>query len=74
MNALVLGLILLIWLFAGYKIYGSWIERKLVVPDDSVPTPAHELRDGVDYSPAKTPVLFGHHFSSIAGAGPIVGP
>lgn len=74
MNALVLGLILLICLFAGYKIYGSWIERKLVVPDDSVPTPAHELRDGVDYSPAKTPVLFGHHFSSIAGAGPIVGP
>lgn len=67
-------MILLLWLFAGYKIYGSWIERQLVLPDDSVPTPAHELRDGVDYSPAKTPLLFGHHFSSIAGAGPIVGP
>jgi len=73
-NALVLGSVLLIWLFAGYRIYGSWIERKLVVPDDSVPTPAHKLKDGVDYSPAKTPLLFGHHFSSIAGAGPIVGP
>jgi carbon starvation protein len=73
-NALVLGLILLFWFFAGYKIYGSWIEKKLVAPDDSKVTPAHELRDGVDYSPAKTPVLFGHHFSSIAGAGPIVGP
>lgn len=74
MNALVLGLALLVWLFLGYKIYGSWIERRVVVPDDSRPTPAHELRDGVDYAPAKTPLLFGHHFSSIAGAGPIVGP
>ena len=38
------------------------------------PTPAHRMEDGVDYVPAKAPVLMGHHFSSIAGAGPITGP
>ena len=42
--------------------------------DDSIKTPAIEKEDGVDYSPARASVLFGHHFSSIAGAGPIVGP
>jgi carbon starvation protein len=42
--------------------------------DNDNPTPAHTQTDGVDYVPAKTPVLLGHHFASIAGAGPIVGP
>ncbi|MDE5717690.1 MAG: carbon starvation protein A, partial [Lachnospiraceae bacterium] len=42
--------------------------------DSRKPTPAHEMEDGVDYVPAKAPVLMGHHFSSIAGAGPITGP
>ena len=42
--------------------------------DNSKPTPAHTMQDGVDYVPAKAPVLLGHHFSSIAGAGPINGP
>ncbi len=74
MNALIWAIIVLIWLFLGYKIYGRFIESRLVEPDDSKATPAHSKRDGVDFSPAKTPLLFGHHFSSIAGAGPIVGP
>jgi carbon starvation protein len=74
MNALILGAFVLLWLFFGYKIYGSRIEKKVINPDDSTPTPANALYDGVDYHPARTSLLFGHHFSSIAGAGPIIGP
>ncbi len=60
-------------LFLGYVIYGSWLSKQWGV-DNSKPTPAHTMQDGVDYVPAKAPVLLGHHFSSIAGAGPINGP
>ena len=60
-------------LLLGYRIYGRFLERQFEV-DPSRPTPANTMADGVDYVPAKAPVLFGHHFSSIAGAGPIVGP
>ena len=42
--------------------------------DDSRPTPAHRLKDGVDYHPTSRLVLFGHHFAAIAGPGPLVGP
>lgn len=56
-----------------YKVYGGWMERRLDAMDERL-TPAHTLRDGVDYEPAADAVVFGHHFSSIAGAGPIVGP
>lgn len=58
---------------AAYKLYGGWMERKLDVMDERR-TPAHTLRDGVDYEPSPDALVFGHHFSSIAGAGPIVGP
>lgn len=61
------------FLFLAYRLYSPFIARILGL-DASRPTPAHVLKDGVDYCPAKLPVLFGHHFSSIAGAGPIVGP
>jgi carbon starvation protein len=74
MNTLIIAFILIAWLILGYKIYGSFIEKKVVQADKSRMTPAQELRDGIDYSPAKKPLLFGHHFSSIAGAGPILGP
>ncbi|UCE67277.1 MAG: carbon starvation protein A [Candidatus Zixiibacteriota bacterium] len=74
MNSLVLGAFALLALYLGYKFYGGYIERKLIRPDDNYPTPAFTRNDGVDYSPARTPMLFGHHFSSIAGAGPIIGP
>ncbi|MBD3170160.1 MAG: carbon starvation protein A [candidate division Zixibacteria bacterium] len=74
MNALLWAIIVVIWLISGYKIYGRFIDQRLVEPDDHKQTPAHSKNDGVDYSPAKTSLLFGHHFSSIAGAGPIVGP
>ncbi len=61
------------FLFAVYKVYGGWMERRLDAMDERL-TPAHTMRDGVDYEPAPDAVVFGHHFSSIAGAGPIVGP
>lgn len=60
--------------FVVYHSYGRAIDRYLVEPDGKRPTPAHTLRDNVDYHPANPFFLFGHHFSSIAGAGPILGP
>lgn len=56
-----------------YKVYGSYMAR-LYNLDDSVKTPAEAMYDGIDYCPAHPAVLLGHHFASIAGAGPIVGP
>jgi carbon starvation protein len=67
-------LVTAIVLFAlAYRIYGGWIAGKLGL-NDQLAVPSEFMYDGTDYVPAKTPVLFGHHFSSIAGAGPIVGP
>ena len=60
-------------LFIGYITYGKWLANQWGIDEKKV-TPSHELEDGVDYVPAKAPVLLGHHFSSIAGAGPINGP
>lgn len=57
-----------------YFTYGKRLETTTVKANDENKTPAHRMYDGVDYVPAKTPVLFGHHFASIAGAAPIIGP
>ena len=73
MNAMLVVIVGIIILVAGYIFYGGWLAKQWGV-DDSKVTPAHELEDGMDYVPAKAPVLMGHHFSSIAGAGPINGP
>jgi len=73
MNLLILVLIALVVFAIALKTYGGYL-GKLVGLDDSKKTPAHTMTDGVDYVPAKAPVLMGHHFASIAGGGPIVGP
>ena len=73
MNAVVILLIGIAVLVIAYVTYGKWLADQWGV-DPSKTTPAHEMEDGVDYVPAKAPVLLGHHFSSIAGAGPINGP
>lgn len=73
MNSLTLLLISALILFIGYICYGGYLAKKWGV-DDTRKTPAHTKYDGIDYVPAKSPVLLGHHFASIAGAGPIVGP
>ena len=73
MNAAIILIISLVALILGYIFYGGWLAKQWGI-DPSRVTPSHELEDGLDYSPAKAPVLMGHHFSSIAGAGPINGP
>ena len=60
-------------LIAAYRFYGSFVYKKFGL-DDSRKAPSHTHRDGVDYEPSKPIVVLGHHFASIAGAGPIVGP
>jgi len=74
MNTLLLLVICVAVLVCGYIFYGKYLCKQWGVGEGSGQTPAHELEDGVDYCPAKAPVLMGHHFSSIAGAGPINGP
>ncbi len=73
MNGFILLVISLVILGLGYKVYGDWLCQKWGLDDKNV-TPAHRMEDGVDYVAAPVPVLMGHHFSSIAGAGPITGP
>lgn len=58
----------------AYNTYGRWLARKIFALQPDAPTPSHTLQDGRDYVPTNRMVLFGHHFTSIAGTGPIVGP
>ena len=74
MSGLVLLVIGIAVLICGYIFYGRWLCKQWGVGESTEPTPAHTLRDDVDYVPAPAAVLMGHHFSSIAGAGPITGP
>src|SRR5512136_822079 len=57
----------------AYITYGRFIARQMNL-GDTYKTPAHEINDGVDYVPARAPLLIGQHFSAISAAGPIVGP
>ncbi len=74
MNAVVLLVVGVAILVAGYIFYGGWLAKQWGLGENKEETPAHTMEDGQDYVPAKAPVLMGHHFSSIAGAGPINGP
>lgn len=74
MHALTLIIVSLLVFALAYRFYAKFIITKILVFDDSIPTPAHTLRDGRDYDPTNRYVLFGHHFAAIAGAGPLVGP
>ncbi len=71
-----LTIIFLIGVFSfilAYIFYGKYLSKVFKL-DDSIKTPAHVVNDGIDYVPTNPLVLFGHHFSSIAGAGPVLGP
>lgn len=74
MSSLALSLMVLIWFALAYRFYGRFIERTLVKPDPAAVTPANQFNDGLDFSPGKKMFLWGNHFASIAGAGPIIGP
>ena len=73
MTALLIILVAIVLLVIGYVFYGSWLAKQWGI-DPKRKTPALEMEDGVDYVAAPPAVLMGHHFSSIAGAGPINGP
>ncbi len=73
MNILVMMLVAIPALLAGYFFYSRFLSKVMGL-GSLKKTPAHEINDGVDYVPAKMPVLLGHHFASIAGAAPIIGP
>jgi len=73
MSGLILLILSMILFLAGYLFYGRFLAKKFNL-DNSRETPAHTMNDGVDYVPAKPAVLLGHHFASIAGAAPIIGP
>ena len=73
MNVLVIVILGFAVFALASRYYGGWVARKVGV-DPANPTPAQQINDGRDYVPTRISVVFAHHFSSIAGAGPIVGP
>ncbi|CAM3053446.1 carbon starvation protein A [Paracoccus nototheniae] len=74
MNSLVLIGFGLVGILAGWFVYSRFIASRIYQLDESFRTPAHEFRDGIDFVPTNRYVLWGHHFTSVAGAAPIVGP
>ena len=73
MNSVWIIILALVWFYIGYRVYGRFVEKRLKISDKNK-TPASSRKEDVDYSPATKPFLVGHHFASIAGAGPIIGP
>ena len=75
MSSIILVLLGLGIFFLGYRFYSHFIESNIYgINDSDLITPAHEFQDGIDFLPTKRHILFGHHFTSIAGAAPIIGP
>lgn len=74
MNSLLLAAIGVSMMITGYLLYSRFLSRRVFRLSSSFRTPAHELSDGVDFVPTNRFVLWGHHFTSVAGAAPIVGP
>lgn len=74
MNAILLMLLGLGAMFLGYVFYSKFVAEKIFKLDPNFRTPAHEFEDGVDFVPTNKYVLWGHHFTSVAGAAPIIGP
>jgi len=74
MPAIVVAVVVLGLYFAGYRYYSRYLAEKVYALDGEYVTPAHRFADGVDFVPTNKHVVFGHHFTSVAGAAPIVGP
>src|SRR5688572_19363121 len=74
MPAIVVAVTVLALFALGYLTYSRYLAQKVYALDPAFVTPAHEFADGVDFVPTNKHVLFGHHFTSVAGAAPIVGP
>ncbi len=74
MSSILLLIVGLSAFLTGYRIYSKFLASRIYCLDPDFRTPAHEFEDGVDFVPTNKHVLFGHHFTSVAGAAPIVGP
>ncbi|TFE01755.1 carbon starvation CstA family protein [Jeotgalibacillus salarius] len=74
MNAIALAAIGLFIFVLGYRFYSKFVAEKIYRLDPNYVTPAHRYKDGVDFVPTNKFVLWGHHFTSVAGAAPILGP
>jgi carbon starvation protein len=73
-DALLLVVVTFVGYLVAYHTYGRFLARKIFRLDDSVEPPSVRLADGIDYVPTRRGIIFGHHYTSIAGTGPIVGP
>ena len=74
MESILIVVVAFVGYLVAYNTYGRYLSQKVFRLDADNQTPSRELEDGVDYVPTKKQVIFGHHFTSIAGTGPIVGP
>ena len=74
MSSLIMALVGLAMVAAGYLLYSKFLSERVYRLSDAYTTPAHTMEDGVDYVPTNKYVLWGHHFTSVAGAAPIIGP
>ena len=73
-NSLILCILVYLGYIIAYRTYGRFLAQRLFNLNKDAPTPAQQFNDGVDFVPTRKEILFGHHFTSIAGTGPIVGP
>ncbi len=74
MMTLLVAVLSFVSFIVAYNTYGRWLSKRIFRTDAAALVPSRELRDDIDYVPTNRHVLFGHHFTSIAGTGPIVGP
>ena len=74
MSTLLIALASFAGFILAYYTYGRWLSGRVFGVSSEAEVPSHQLRDDVDFIPTKREVIFGHHFTSIAGTGPIVGP
>lgn len=74
MNSAIVLLLGVLAMLAGFFFYSKFFAKYILGLDNSIPTPAHTMKDGIDYVPTNKYVLWGHHFTSVAGAAPIIGP
>lgn len=74
MNSVIIIIVTFVGYLIAYHTYGKYFAKKIFKLSDENAMPSHELNDGVDYVPTKKSIVFGHHFTTIAGLGPIVGP
>ena len=74
MNAILVAIAGIAVFVLGYRYYSKFLAERIFRLDPNYVTPAHKYNDGVDFVPTNKFVLWGHHFSSVAGAAPILGP